>query len=136
MNRKQWNLIVFLSLCLVLSLVVAHAGAMNEPAQFGWEPNSPHMNWRTWEEDRTPVLRALDPEEVPRCPPQTDQPVRLEQFAILPEPVNGRELVDQILTTQRGQPAEGVEGQAATPRRLHQRERIEPGYVVPVCHGM
>jgi hypothetical protein len=60
----------------------------------------------------------------------------LEQFAILPDPLNGRELVDQIVAAQAGKPVMTSTDQLQAPRRVYQRERIGPGYVVPVCHGV
>jgi hypothetical protein len=86
--------------------------------------------------DRYPVIRALDPDEVRRYPTQTNEVVRFEQFAILPDPVNGRELVDRIVAVQAGEPGMTSTDQLQVPRRVYQRERIGPGYVMPVCHGV
>ena len=80
-------------------------------------------------------MLAAEPDESRRYPTETRQVVRREQFAILPDPVNGRELVDRLVAAQAGEPIMTETDQWQAPRRVFQRNRIGPGYVVPVSRG-
>lgn len=139
MTRYRWSAMGFLTLLLVLCPSVAWSAALTEAGLFGRTGStigSDVASVAFSEIDRYPVIRALDPDEVRRFPTQTNEVVRLEQFAILPDPVNGRELVDRIVPVLAGEPGMTSTDQLQAPRRVYQRERIGPGYVVPVCHGV
>lgn len=140
MKRYYWRLIAFLALILILSVVTARAGTTPEVARsegVGYLPvRDLMMNGASYETDRTPVIRAVEPDESRRYPTETRQAIRRELFAIPPDPVNGRELVDRIVAVQAGEPLVTEADQLQAPRRVYQRERIGPGYVVPVCHGV
>jgi hypothetical protein len=129
----------FLTLLLVVCPRVAWAAALTEAGLFGRTSStigSDIASVAFSEIDRYPVIRAVDPDEVGRYPTQTNEVVRLEQFAILPDPVNGRELVARLVAVQAGEPVVTETDHLQAPRRVYQRERIGPGYVVPVGHGV
>jgi hypothetical protein len=136
----DWSLFTFLALILVLSVVTARAGTTPEVARsegVGYLPvRDLMMNGASYETDRTPVIRAVEPDESRPYRKEAVEFARREQFAILPDPIDGRELVDRIMAVQAGEPLVTEADQLQAPRRVYQRERIGPGYVVPVCHGV
>jgi hypothetical protein len=137
MKRYYGSLVAVLALVLVLS-VDAQAATPPRIARsegVGYLPVRDLVSDTSFETDRTPVIRALEPGESRPYRKETVEFVRGERFAILPDPLNGRELVDQIVAAQAGKPVMTSTDQAQAPRRVYQRERIGPGYVVPVCHG-
>jgi hypothetical protein len=104
MKRYHRSLIALLTLFLVLDLVVARSSASAELVRLG--PGNteglldrrPEVDWV----DRMPVIRALDPEEARRrmqFPADSDRPIVHEREAVLPDPSNGRELVNRYVVT-------------------------------------
>jgi hypothetical protein len=141
MKRHYWNLITFLALIFVLSVATARAATTPEVARpegvVGYLPvRDLMMSGASYETDRTPVIRAAEPDESRPYRKETVEFARRERFAILPDPVNGRELVDRIVAVQAGESVITSTDQSQAPRRVYRRERIGPGYVVPVCHGV
>jgi len=139
MKRYPWRLIAFLALVLMFSVIVGWAAMTLEVARskktgssfdFGLVSAARHGT------DWMPVIRVAAEYESWRSPTESRPLVRREQFAILPDPVNGRELVDRIVAAQAGEPVETETDELQTPRRVYQHQRIGPGYVVPVGHGV
>lgn len=138
MKRYYRSLIAFLALVFVLSGVAVRAATTPEVARSKEAGSSFDFDLVSADNgtDRTPVIRAAEPDESRRYPTETRQLVRRDQFAILPDPVNGREMVDRIVAALAGEPIMTETDQWQAPRRVYQRQRIGPGYVVPVCHGV
>jgi hypothetical protein len=90
---------------------------------------------------RLPVLRALSPEEAERrmhVPDDAERRVVRYREAILPNPLNGRELVDRVLAEEApGQPVVAAALTTAGLRRVFSRRRLAaPNFVVPVARGI
>lgn len=135
---KRYSGSLVLALVLVLSVAVAQAAMPPEVARsegVGYLPVRDLVSGASFETDRTPVIRAVEPGESRPYRQETVEFVRSEGLAILPDPLSGRELVDQIVAGQGGKPVMTSTDQSQVPRRVYQRERIGPGCVVPVCHG-
>jgi hypothetical protein len=139
MKRYYWTLNTFQALILVLSVVTARAATTAEVARsegVGYsQVRGLMMSGASYETDRTPVIRAVEPDESRPSREENVEFTPRERFAVLPDPVNGRELVDRLVAEQAGGPVVTATDHFQSPRHVYQRKRIGPGYVVPVCHG-
>jgi hypothetical protein len=139
MKSYRWSTMAFVTLLLVLCPSVAWSAAFTEVGLFDWTGSTSGSTVASVafsEIDSYPVIRALDPDEARRFPTQPKEVVRFEQFAILPDPVNGRELVDRILAVQAGEPGMTSTDQLQAPRRVDRRERIGSGWRAQLSRGV
>jgi hypothetical protein len=113
MKRYRWGSIALLTpfLVLVLDRAVARSSAPaapvrtepgNTPGRLGRRPGADRI-------DRLPIIRALTPEDVLRqkeaaARSRLFRPVVPEREAILPDPSDGRELVNRYVATGSGRP--------------------------------
>jgi hypothetical protein len=138
MNRYNRILIPFLALILVLSVAPAQAAMTPVAARVEGAGSSfdfVMVSGASYETDQMPVVRAAEPALGRPHRKETGEFVRRDQFAVLPDPVDGRELVDRMMTSQAEEPVNASVNAVRAPRRVYERERIGPGYAIPVCHG-
>ena len=96
---------------------------------------------REWDwESRLPVLCALSPEEAKRRMHARDDShprVMDNREAILPYPVNGRQLVDSVLAEEApGQPVAAAALTTTGLRRVFLHQRLAaPNFIPPVARG-
>jgi hypothetical protein len=109
MKRSRWGWIEYLAVVPVLCLVPGRSAAAAEPDLLGPLNAEMRMDWgRLLEElPQEPALEAADPVAARNRSPypvDAEQPRQREREAVLPDPVNGWELVDRILAPDmRGQ---------------------------------
>lgn len=142
MKHIQWGMIAFPTVLLAPCLNVAPSSASAATISLG-QAMAGGLPERRPEVDLPPgwpVLRALDPEEAARqtpIPDKMDRPVVRDHEAVLPNPTNGRELVDGVLAQER---REGLIAPptttAAMPQRVFQRTRAASNFLLPTARGM
>lgn len=132
MNRYGGSLSAF----VMLFLLTARSAAAAEDVRLGALRTNRGEDWRrevNWMTP-TPVMTALDPDELRRfrlvSMPSNERVVH-EREAILPDPLNGPELVDRVLASKAPNQAspltlamalssqEWGHTQAAVPHRIH-----------------
>ncbi|HEV3029978.1 MAG TPA: hypothetical protein VG457_20530 [Planctomycetota bacterium] len=115
MRRHRWCLIALLTLLPVPDRVVAWSSAPaapvrpvpgNTPGRLGRRPEA---DWI----DRLPIIRALTPEDVQRqkeaaARARLVRPVVPEREAVLPDPSDGRELVDRYVAAGSERPTRQI----------------------------
>jgi hypothetical protein len=92
--------------------------------------------------DSFPAVRALDRDEVQRQPalpfdPERTDSIRRPREAVLPNPMNGDELVSQAGLRQSGEwhaHARSIDD-THTPHRLYRHLRIAPNFVLPIARA-
>jgi hypothetical protein len=140
-NRYHASLVALVTFFLAKCVVVPGLAATLEISQLYLADQSldnASTRMAVYDTSDTPVIRALSPAEAGRYPAKPERPVWRERFAILTDPIDGRELVERTLATQSDQSAttsSGPSEHSLTTRCVHNREHIEPGYIVPVAHG-
>jgi hypothetical protein len=146
-KRRHWGLIDFLTLLPLLCLFAFRSPASADPGLLGpVDTNTAdRFDWSTLlaglELKPDSVLEPFNPEEVRdrRLLYHTDpdRPALREREAILPDPLNGRELVDRVLA--QGPRQRLVAAQTATPAstpRAVELRHTAPNFVLPVESGV
>jgi len=142
MNRSHWNLVAYLTLFLVLYLVVARSSESAEPVRSAPVIPGGPLDWRPEGDGvgQMPVLSAIDPEEARRLthfPADSDRPAVREREAVLPNPSNGRELVDRVVAQDTQEWQIAVQTTPASSRqRFYNLRRAASNFVLPIAGGM
>jgi len=124
MKRYHRNWSAFLTLYLVINLIVARAATSAKTAPLApvIPGESVHLLPPFYRVVQGPVIRAADAEEdrlQTDLPSEPARPLVRDRDAILPDPPNGRILVDRVLAEEmRGQ------GRAVLARRLYEVCRV------------
>lgn len=162
MIRYQARLVAFLNPVLMLTLVVSRSPASarteNLPPVTNAFDRFPDAAWAILptmgavdpfanplaplsdaRRATLPTMRAVDLKELrllarPRA--ESDRPVLREREAVLPNPLNGRQLVDQVLVQRvTGRPIPVQATTVAGPQSVSHLRRLAPNFQVPVTLG-
>ncbi len=130
MKRHDWTTSAFLTLSLVLCLGVSRAAQPTTSAGPGLDGSA----------GGAPVMQAVDPETARRqtpAPDDRDRPIQRRQNAVLPDPLNGRELIDRLRAEDLGgRPIVGLPGRGAAVQHVMPYQRFAaPPHTLPVARG-
>jgi hypothetical protein len=138
-KRNDCGSIASLPLLLVLCVAVSPASAATEPIQFGPEPAGLSQRLPVLGSDLGPALYAVDPERSRNpapIPKDEDHRVAGERDAVLPDPLNGRELVDRMQAEDMRQaPITERMSAAGTPARAFGHPRTAHHFEFPMPRG-
>jgi hypothetical protein len=141
MKRWHRSLIALPTLLLMPHEAAAKPLAPFDPIRLAAVTPALPADWRPdigAEAEPAAFLAPLNPEALPhhRQAPDADQPAIREKEAILPDPLNGRVLVDRtVALAGAGRPIPVQVSPAPRLHRVYQHWWLGPNFVLPVAKG-